>query len=105
MAISKKYRCTKCKGEYSTEDIRLSADGQVTCVYCMGKKQRGVTEPVKAEKSQEEQTAYMCGNCKYQFKRKKSLVIKVCPYCGKEGKVFLKANISAEHILNDSGED
>jgi DNA-directed RNA polymerase subunit RPC12/RpoP len=98
--LARTYTCSKCKGSYDSTEIRLLPDSQITCVFCLGKKAKDEAPAMKTPVKQE-MTEYMCSNCKYQFKRKKGMVVKVCPYCGKPDKVVAKKSLSADKILND----
>ncbi|MEK6916762.1 MAG: hypothetical protein AABW92_03380 [Nanoarchaeota archaeon] len=94
-----KYTCYKCKKEYGSDEIRLNADKQLICVSClMGKK---TVEPKKIV-IDEPVIEYLCNNCHYSFKRKESIKFKLCPYCGKEGKVVPMKNMDSGKILKDS---
>ena len=85
-------------------EIRLLPDSQITCVYCLGKKTKAAemtSGTAQKPAKKEEFVEYMCTGCKYQFKRKKNLVVRLCPYCGKAEKVVAKTSVSADKILSD----
>ncbi len=103
--MEKIYKCSKCRNEYATSEIRLTPDSKIVCVYCLGKKSRDVAPEKKEETLKEEHIEYVCAECKYEFKRKKSQAVKLCPYCGKGGKVIAKTNVSADNILKQSSNE
>jgi DNA-directed RNA polymerase subunit RPC12/RpoP len=103
--MDKKYRCTKCKQEYDSEDIRFTGQSALMCVYCLGKKQRQAEQPKTAkEEPQEENVNYFCNDCRYSFKRRASFKFNNCPYCGKSGSIIVKKPQTAEKLITDSVE-
>jgi DNA-directed RNA polymerase subunit RPC12/RpoP len=102
--MEKRYLCTRCKEHYSSEEIRLTSDSRIICLFCLGLKERKIEKtPLKKElKKDNSLVEYFCSNCKYKFKRKKSVEFRLCPYCGKEGKVKVVSTINAEKIIDES---
>ncbi len=95
-----KYKCTKCGKNFTVSDIKYSA-GKIVCKFCLGEKHE--EKPMaKAAAPPEEQTSYVCNSCTYRFKRKKSLVITACPYCGKEGTLTVKKDENASDLIKES---
>jgi DNA-directed RNA polymerase subunit RPC12/RpoP len=50
---------------------------------------------------QVERIAYVCRNCNFEFSRKSNIVVKRCPYCGKEGTVEVKSKNYASKLIED----
>ncbi|MDD5332081.1 MAG: hypothetical protein PHE43_04695 [Candidatus Nanoarchaeia archaeon] len=76
-----------------------------------GKKKKEFEEvPVlkpKVEKKEEPKKVvdpyleYVCNSCRYNFRRKRSANVEVCPYCGKKA-VEPMSNRGAQIILDES---
>ena len=49
----------------------------------------------------QDRTAYVCTNCRYEFTRKTNVQFSSCPYCGKRGTVDLKTENFASKILDE----
>jgi DNA-directed RNA polymerase subunit RPC12/RpoP len=93
------YLCYKCKREYSVKEIKFTASNKYACVYCLGvvdKEQKKEVTQV-----QEETIEYICTSCSYKFSRKKSFLVKSCPYCNKET-VTVKSVKNANALINES---
>lgn len=102
--MEKKYMCSRCKEQHTSENIRLTADSKIVCLYCLGKKTREfeIQTPKEKEVRNENLVEYECKNCGYKFKRKQSVEFKLCPYCGKEGKVVALKSKNASNLLKES---
>ncbi|MDD5178272.1 MAG: hypothetical protein PHT54_03270 [Candidatus Nanoarchaeia archaeon] len=61
------------------------------------------TEKTKTPQKKEEYLEYLCRNCRYQFKRKKSISVVCCPYCGKKT-IEERGFNSAQKLLDESSE-
>jgi DNA-directed RNA polymerase subunit RPC12/RpoP len=95
--------------------MRYTDTKKMICKYCMDHKQNVAKgnmsvpdhkKPIRAlveeDGPQEASVSYVCTACKYSFKRKKSVPVTSCPYCGKSGKIELKSATSASSIIKDS---
>ena len=102
--MEKKYVCSRCKENHTSDDIRLTADSKIVCLYCLGQKTREIITQVPKEKTiiNESSVEYECKNCGYKFKRKQSVEFKLCPYCGKEGKVVTLKSKNASNLIKES---
>lgn len=48
---------------------------------------------------------YKCGNCRYEFTRKKGMDVDKCPYCSKSGNLKIQGNFASEIIDEVTGYD
>ncbi|MDD5254102.1 MAG: hypothetical protein PHG05_03285 [Candidatus Nanoarchaeia archaeon] len=59
-------------------------------------------ETSKKVSPREKEIEYICNSCLYPFKRKESINVTVCPYCGKRNSVEPKSLRSAQALLDEA---
>ena len=119
-------KCFKCGKSYPTSDMRFksSSNNDLVCKYCLNKtappsvhneikqnvtpvKNTGYDIPKKViaqlnKLVNEKMNEYKCYKCGYSFKRKASLDVSKCPYCGSEKDLQMKSSKSADSLIEDS---
>jgi DNA-directed RNA polymerase subunit RPC12/RpoP len=112
--MSLNLKCYKCGEEYPATEMRYVDTKKMVCRHCLDRnkdvKKGKISEderkkPIRAlveEEEQEKVVSYNCTACKYSFKRKESVNVTTCPYCGKSGKVEMQKKNAASSIIKDS---
>ncbi len=115
-------KCYRCGKENDVIDMRYTALNRMICKNCMEKGKTTVANEIilpkkttnssfdlkKETKTQPKNEAkepmieYICKECHYTFKRKKSAIIKTCPYCNAEESLDVKSGKTADNILKES---
>lgn len=117
-------KCFKCGKSYPSGDMRFrsSNNNDLICKYCLNKnvtpsnvhteiihnpsqvKNTGYTLPKNREttKVNEKIIEYKCKKCGYSFKRKESVNVNKCPYCGSEKDLQMKSSKSANSLIEES---
>lgn len=118
-------KCFKCGKSYPSGDMRFksSNNNDLICKYCLNKnppssvhaevkptimpavKNTGYDLPkrkVESNPETEGYNEYKCNKCGYSFKRKKTIDVTKCPYCGKSEQLQMKTNKSANSLIDDS---
>ena len=105
MPLTSLYTCTRCKREFSFDNIKYDENNRLICVECLEKQKKvEKKEKLKLEKAEVGGTIkFICISCRFKFSVKKgsSKAVK-CPYCGKTRLMLVKKYKDENDLIKDS---
>ena len=107
MALSTLYTCSRCKREFSFDNIKYDHNNKLICVECLGKQLKlEKKEKLILEKAGEGQPVnFICVSCRFKFSVKKgSAKALKCPFCSKTKLMLVKKYKDENDLIKDASD-
>jgi len=105
MVLNHLYTCSRCKREFSFDNIKYDENNKLICINCLEKQKKiEGKEKLTLEKIGEgESIKFICVSCRFKFSvRKGSPKALKCPYCSKTKLMHVKKYKDENDLIKDS---